>query len=193
MLLALGTLTIATLLALVPPVATKVIVDTVLGTEPLPASVPAWVPRAPWPLLVTIVGGVLIISFVKLAIHVWGRWHATRITKLLQVSVRRKVLDHAVRLPLHRVQELKAGGAASILRRGCPGRRRSGLRHAVQPVAGRHSTGRQSVRFWPGSTGDCCWGRLVLIPLVYLTHRTWIDRIRPQHRRIRAQREEVDA
>jgi len=29
--------------------------------------------------------------------------------------------------------------------------------------------------------------------LVYVTHRTWISRIRPQHRRVRAQREAVDA
>jgi ATP-binding cassette subfamily B protein/subfamily B ATP-binding cassette protein MsbA len=31
------------------------------------------------------------------------------------------------------------------------------------------------------------------MPIVYLTHRAWIGRIRPQHRNIRAQREEVDA
>jgi len=36
-------------------------------------------------------------------------------------------------------------------------------------------------------------GALVLVPLVYLTHRTWISRIRPQFRGVRAQREEVDA
>src|SRR5256885_12151109 len=33
-----------------------------------------------------------------------------------QVSVRKKVFDHAVRLPLHRVYDLKSGGVASILR-----------------------------------------------------------------------------
>jgi ATP-binding cassette subfamily B protein/subfamily B ATP-binding cassette protein MsbA len=36
-------------------------------------------------------------------------------------------------------------------------------------------------------------GAIVAVPLVYLTHRTWISRIRPQHRRIRAERERVDA
>ncbi|MEZ6147366.1 MAG: ABC transporter ATP-binding protein [Planctomycetaceae bacterium] len=29
--------------------------------------------------------------------------------------------------------------------------------------------------------------------MVFVTHRTWINRIRPQHRRIRAQREEIDS
>ena len=32
------------------------------------------------------------------------------------MSVRKQVFAHAVRLPLHRIQELKSGGAASILR-----------------------------------------------------------------------------
>ena len=42
-------------------------------------------------------------------------------TKRVQVSVRRKVFDHAVRLPLHRVYELKSGGVASILREDAGG------------------------------------------------------------------------
>ena len=45
-----------------------------------------------------------------------GILHATRITKLLQMSVRKKVFEQAIRLPMHRVQELKSGGAASVLR-----------------------------------------------------------------------------
>jgi ATP-binding cassette subfamily B protein/subfamily B ATP-binding cassette protein MsbA len=36
-------------------------------------------------------------------------------------------------------------------------------------------------------------GAVFIVPLVYFTHRTWISRIRPQYRRVRAQREQVDA
>ena len=36
-------------------------------------------------------------------------------------------------------------------------------------------------------------GALVLVPAVYFTHRTWIGRIRPQHRDMRIQRKAVDA
>jgi ATP-binding cassette subfamily B protein/subfamily B ATP-binding cassette protein MsbA len=36
-------------------------------------------------------------------------------------------------------------------------------------------------------------GALVLVPLIYVTHRTWIARIRPQYRRVRAERERADA
>ena len=114
--LALGTLTVATVLALIPPAATKFVVDYVLGDRPIPSSVPQWIPHDPWPLLVAIGIGVMVISLVKTALHIWGRWHATRVTKLLQMSVRKRVFTQAVRLPLQRVYELKAGGAASILR-----------------------------------------------------------------------------
>ncbi len=190
--LSLATLTVATVLALIPPAATKFVVDYVLGDKPLPASVPGWVPRQPWPLLVTIIGGVLAISLVKIALHVWGRWHATRVTKLLQMSVRKKVFAHAVRLPLHRIHELKSGGAASVLRQdaGAVGDLVFGMlynpwRAVIQLV---------------GSLCILAWvdwrlllGALVIVPVVYFTHRTWISRIRPQHRRIRAEREAVDA
>ena len=188
----LATLTVATLLALVPPAATKFVVDNVLGGEPLPDSVPRWVPREPWPLLVWIGGGLVAISIVEILLHVSGRWHATRVTKLLQMSVRRQVIDQALRLPLHRVQELKSGGTASILRQdaGSVGELVFGLlynpwRAVIQLV------GSMLVLAWVD------WrllsGALVLVPLVYFTHRTWIGRIRPQFKGVRAQREAVDA
>src|SRR6202012_3484585 len=36
-------------------------------------------------------------------------------------------------------------------------------------------------------------GAIVLMPVVFLTHRTWINSIRPQFRVIRKQREQIDA
>ena len=45
------TLSVATLLALFPPAATKLVVDFVLVGRPLPASAPKWVPSDPWQLL----------------------------------------------------------------------------------------------------------------------------------------------
>jgi len=190
--LSLATLTVATILALIPPAATKFVVDYVLGSEPLPAAVPNWVPREPWPLLLTITGLVLGISLVKMLIHIWGRWHATRVTKLLQMSVRKRVFSHVMRLPLHRIQELKSGGAASILRQdaGSVGDLVFGMlynpwRALVQLVG---SLFILAVVDW-----RLLIGALLVIPLVYVSHRTWISKIRPQHRRIRAEREKVDS
>src|SRR5690606_25903034 len=47
----LATLTLATLLGLAPPAATKFVLDNVLAGQSLPEWAPAWVPRQPWPLL----------------------------------------------------------------------------------------------------------------------------------------------
>ena len=59
--MSLATLTLATILALIPPAATKFVVDYVLGGKPLPDSVPDWVPRDPWRLLLAITATVLTI------------------------------------------------------------------------------------------------------------------------------------
>jgi ATP-binding cassette subfamily B protein/subfamily B ATP-binding cassette protein MsbA len=190
--LSLATLTVATLLALIPPATTKLVVDNVLGGKPLPAGLPDWVPRDSWPLLLAISGCVLAVSLLKSAMHIWGRWHATRVTKLVQMSVRKRVFAHAMRLPLHRVQELKSGGAASILRQdaGSVGELIFGMlydpwRALIQLV------GSLCVLAWVD--WRLLLGAGVLVPIVFFTHRTWINRIRPQHRRIRARREEIDA
>jgi ATP-binding cassette subfamily B protein/subfamily B ATP-binding cassette protein MsbA len=187
-----ATLTVATILALIPPAAVKLVVDFVLSDQPLPAAFPAWIPKEPWPLLLLIVGGILGISLVKLFLHVWGRWHATRVTKLLQMSIRKRVFEHAARLPLHRIQELKSGGAASILRQdaGSVGDLVFGMlynpwRAVIQLVGSFIILAWVDWRLLIGAIG--------IVPLVYFTHRTWIHRIRPQFRRVRAQREAVDS
>ena len=190
--LALGTLTAATILALIPPAATKFVVDFVLGDRPIPSSVPSWIPRDPWPLLVAIVVGVMLISLVKTALHIWGRWHATRVTKLVQMSVRKRVFTQALRLPLQRVYELKAGGAASILRQDAGS--------VGDLVFGMLYNPWRAVVQLLGSFLVLAWvdwrlliGSVVVVPLVFFTHRAWIRQIRPQHREVRALREEVDA
>ena len=190
--LSLATLTVATLLALIPPAAIKFIIDYVLEGKQLPAYVPPWIPRDAWSLLLWITASVMAISFVKIVIHVWGRWHATRITKRVQMAVRKRVFEHAVRLPLHRVHDLKSGGIASILRQdaGSVGDLVFGMlynpwRATVQLL------GSLCVLVWVD--WRLLLGALILLPLIYITHRTWINRIRPQYRNIRAQREEVDA
>jgi len=158
----------------------------------VPESSPSWIPRDPWKLLVFITVGVVVITIVKLVAHVTGRWQATRVTKLIQMSMRRKVLDHAIRLPLHRVQELKSGGAASVLRQdaGSVGDLLFGmiynpLRAVIQLIG--------SMTILAFIDWRLLLGALVLVPLVYLTHNTWISRIRPQFRKVRKQREDVDA
>ena len=188
----LATVTLATGLSLVPPAATKFVVDYVLADKPLPPSFPGWLPQERSTLLLLTTVGVLLLTFFKVAVHIWGRWHATRITMLLRMAVRKRTFEHAIRLPLHRVQELKSGGAASIVRQDAEavGDLLFGLiynpwRAIVQLVG---TLVILSLVDW-----RLLLGAIVIMPIVFLTHKAWIGRIRPQHRGVRAQREEVDA
>jgi ATP-binding cassette subfamily B protein/subfamily B ATP-binding cassette protein MsbA len=192
--LALGTLTVATLLALIPPAATKFVVDYVLSNHPLPARLVEYVPSITdrWRLLQAVVGVVIVISLVKIGLHIWGRWYATRSTKRLQLSVRKRVFEHTVRLPLKRVYELRSGGVASLLREdaGSVGDLIFGLlynpwRAVIQLL------GSLCVLAWVD--WRLLLGAIALAPAIWLTHRTWLNRIRPRFRDIRAKRMEIDA
>jgi ATP-binding cassette subfamily B protein len=193
LILSLVSLTIATLLNLAPPAATKVIVDYVLMDRPVPAFLTE-VLRFPTDrrlLLAAVALAVVAISTASITVGMWGRWQATKTTKRLQVSVRRRVFEHAVRLPLHRVYALKSGGVASVLREdaGGVGDLVFGMiynpwRAIIQLVGTLVILALVDWRLLLGS--------LVLIPTVYVTQRTWIARVRPLHRNIRATRQHVD-
>jgi ATP-binding cassette subfamily B protein len=186
--------TAATLIGLLPPAGTKFIIDYGLSGKSLPQP---WLDRFPQLadphrlLLVTVVA-VTVISMVKIVIFLWGRWYATKISKQIQLGVRHRVFEHAVRLPLHRVQEIRSGGVASILREdgGAVGELMFGMvfnpwRAIIQLI------GSLAILAWVDWT--LLVGAIVLLPVVYLTHRAWINNIRPQFRVIRKQREQIDA
>lgn len=186
--------TLSTIVGLIPPAGTKFVLDYGLGGKSLPDE---WLARFPSladprQLLLWTVVGVSLVSVTKILIHVWGRWYATKITKQIQLNLRRQVFEHAVRLPLHRVQELRSGGVASILREdgGSVGELVFGMlfnpwRAVIQLV------GSLFILAWVDWT--LLLGGLVLLPTVFVTHRAWINRIRPQFRAIRKQRELIDA
>ncbi|MCA9084636.1 MAG: ABC transporter ATP-binding protein [Planctomycetaceae bacterium] len=187
-------LTISTLLALIPPAGTKFLVDYVLGSEKLPPEFVRWFPTVSdkHALLTGVLLTVCCVSLLRITVHILGRWYATRITKRIQLDVRRRVFEHAVQLPLHRVQEIRSGGVASILREdgGSVGDLVFGLIynpwHATIQL-----TGSLLVLAWVD--WKLMTGAVVLLPVIFLTHRTWINRIRPQFRAVRQQREMIDA
>ncbi len=186
--------TIATLIGLLPPAGTKFIVDYGLNGKTLPDAWLRWSPSLANPrhlLLVTVIV-VSLFSLVKIAIHLWGRWYATKISKQIQLNLRRRVFEHAVRLPMYRVHELRSGGVASILREdgGSVG----------ELVFGMLFNPWRAVIQLLGSLAILAWvdwslllGAVVLLPTVFVTHRAWINSIRPQFRAIRKQRESIDA
>ncbi len=192
--LALLTLSVGTSLKLVPPAATKLVIDHVLLGKALPPDLPAWlpVPETPRGRLFALVGAVFVVSVLGTAVGLWGRWLATRASKRLQVTTRRRVFEHAARLPLHRVYQLKAGGAASLLREDA-----GGVGELIFSMV--YNPWRAVVQLLGGLV-ILAWvdwrlllGALVLAPGAVLSDRLWNRRLRPLYRDVRKQRQEIDA
>ncbi|CAN5406697.1 ABC transporter ATP-binding protein [soil metagenome] len=187
-------LAVSTSLGLVPLYGTKIVFDSVLREKPLPTSLPHWIPLPTdqRQLLTTVAIGMVLLAVASAFVGVWSRWQTTRMTKRMQVSVRKKVFDHAVRLPLHRVYDLKSGGVASILREDAGSVAElifsmvyNPARAIFQLVSILAILAMVDWRLLLGGIG--------LLPLVWLTHRTWIGRIRPIFRAIRSTRQSMDS
>ncbi|MDP7009648.1 MAG: ABC transporter ATP-binding protein [Phycisphaerales bacterium] len=190
----LGFLTIGASVALIPPAATKIVFDNILGDEQLPASILETFPTLEnkFTLLGTIALVTIVLSILSLAFSIRSRWLATRTTKRIQISVRRKAFLHATSLPLHRIHQLRSGGAASLVREdaGNIGDLVFGLcynpwRAIIQLIGILIILLFVDWRMLAGS--------IVLFPIVFFTHRTWISRIRPMWRSIRGTRQYCDA
>lgn len=192
--LALTTLTVSTLLSLVPMYGTKIVVDYVLIDDPIPQEswLAAIVPTDRATLLAWVAITMTIIAILAMIIGMWGRWRTTQTTKRVQASIRRRVFEHSVHLPLHRINTLKAGGVASILREDAGGIADLIFSMLYNP--------------WKAVTQLCGsliilavvdWRlllvSLLILPTVYFTHRTWIARIRPLYRDIRHTRQTIDS
>ena len=192
--LMLAAVSLSTLLGLAPLYGTKIVFDGVLREHPLPAGLPRWIhlPQNPKQLLTVVVVGMVALAAVSELVGLWSRWQATRMTKRVQVSVRKRVFDHAVRLPLHRVYDLKSGGVASILREDA-----GGVADLIFSML--YNPWRAIIQLL-GSLVILAFvdwrlllGSLALLPTVWLTHRTWIGRIRPLFRDIRNTRQQIDS
>ncbi len=191
---ALATLSAATLLRFLPPAATKLVIDNVLLGKGPPAWLPSWlpVPARPEARLTALAITVLTVSAIGTLLGLWGRWQATRTAKRLQVDVRRRVFEHAARLPLHRIYQIKAGGAASLLREDADGvgdlvfsMIYNPWRAVVQLGSGLAVLAWVDWRFLLGS--------IALVPALAWTDRFWNRRLRTLYRAVREQRQEIDA
>ena len=191
---ALAFLTFGATIGLIPAAATKVVFDNILGDQPLPADVLSSIPSLgnKMTLLAVIAIGTVLLALISLAFSVKGRWVATRTTKRIQVAIRRKAFMHASSLPLHRIHQLRSGGAASLVREdaGAIGDLVFGLCYnpwrAIIQVVGILLI--LLVVDW-----RLLLFSVVLFPIVFFTHRTWISRIRPLWRSIRGTRQHCDA
>jgi ATP-binding cassette subfamily B protein/subfamily B ATP-binding cassette protein MsbA len=194
--LSLITLSAAVALGLVLPLATKVSIDYAMTDAPGPEGLPDWaralVGTDRHRLLGALAAFMLALTLASTALGLWGRWQCTRITKRVQMNLRRRVFDHASRLPLHRIHALKSGGVSSILREDTGGVGDLVFTLIYNPW--------RAITQLLGTFAVLAWidwrllaGALLLVPLVWLSHRTWIARLRPLYRDIRQTRQGIDA
>ncbi len=191
---ALTLLTVATGLRLVPPYGTKLAIDCALTMppKPLPEALQSLgLPTAPLALLGVIAASVVVVTLFATLVGLSGRWMATKAVNLTQVSVRRAVFEHAIKLPLHKVYGMKSGGVASLIREDAGGVSElifsmiyNPWRAIIQLVG---SLTILMIVDWRLMVGG-----LFLLPAVWITHRTFINRIRPLYRDIRKQRQHID-
>jgi ATP-binding cassette subfamily B protein len=190
---ALGLLSVATLLKMVPPASTKFVIDYVLTSKALPSSAPTtFATLSPRGRLFVLVSIVLVVSLVRVFVSLWSRWIATRTTKRVQMEMRRRAFAHAARLPLHRVYGLKSGGAASLLREDAGGIGELVFSMLYNPFSAIvQLLGGLAVLAWVD------WRLLILsaagLPLIYFINRYWERGIRPLYRDIRTRRQDIDA
>jgi ATP-binding cassette subfamily B protein/subfamily B ATP-binding cassette protein MsbA len=192
----LATVTLSTLVSLLGPGSTKVVLDYVLTDNPGPSAIPAWAGGGPdadrVALLWTIGLALLGATIFTVLLGTWGRWLMTRLTKRTQTRLRRRAFRHAMTLPLARVHALKSGGLASILREDTGGAADLLFSLIYNPW--------RAVIQLAGTLAILAWvdwrmlvGAFLLIPITWITHQTWIARIRPVHRDIRQTRTTIDA
>ena len=190
----LTTLTIATGLQLVLPASTKLVINYILTDNPGPTGLPEWarISEDRGALLWALAGVMVAASLLAVMFSMFGRWRMTHLTKLLQADLRKRAFEHAVRLPLSRVYELKSGGMSSFLRDDAGGAGElvfsliyNPWRAVIQLFGTMAILTLVDWRLLIGAIG--------LIPIIWFTHRTWINAIRPVYRDIRKSRTQVDA
>lgn len=196
--LALGTLSVSSLVGLIAPASTKAAIDYILTDNPGPSGIPPWIretfslPESREALLWRLGVALVAVAMVTVVFSMWGRFQMTRLTKRVQVGLRRQAFEHAVQLPLHRIHAHRSGGISSLLRQDA-GEAGNLLFSMI------YNPWRAVVQLL-GTLVVLAWvdwrmlvGALALIPAVWLSHKTWISRIRPVFRDIGAQRQAIDA
>jgi ATP-binding cassette subfamily B protein/subfamily B ATP-binding cassette protein MsbA len=190
-----GTVTIAALVALAAPASPKIAIDYILTVPPKP--MPAWVPewfrdKSAMQRLLLLAAMLMGLTSIAILSGIWGRYQMTRMTQITRASVRRRVFNHTVRLPLHRVYELKSGGAASILREDAG--QAADLLFSMM-----YNPWRAIVQLIGTLIVIAIWdwrilvGAIALLPAAYFTQRAWIGRIRPLFREVRNTRTMIDS
>ena len=186
--------TLATLLKLLPAAATKVAIDNVILSSRLPTWLPTWlpIPDSPKQRLMALAALVCCVAVSGVVLGLGSSWLTNTVSRRVQGALRRRLFEHASRLPLHRVYDLRAGGAASILREDAGGVGDLLLSMVFNPW-------RALVQFLGGLLvlAYIDWrllaGALLLVPAVLASRPIWNRRLRPLYLDTHNQRQQIDA
>ena len=186
--------TSASLLVVIPAIVTKVVVDSILPGKPSCDVFGYSIPLPTRPLYGLLVASVSVtcIFAVKIVCDCFGRWHAFLAAKKLELTLRKSLFQHLIRLPLPILQQLKIGGAASVLRADtCNASRlveaticgpwRAGVQAAGSLIA-------MALVNWQLAIGS-----LAMLPLLVLAVAMMVTRLRPRLRDIHKRRQMTDA
>ena len=183
---------LATLVGLISPYGIKIVGDNVIQGQPLTGVIGSLgLPSEPRDLLFATFAILIVAALINLVLNLWSRWEGTKVAKRTVVHSRRIAFEHASRLPLHRVYDIKSGGVASILRDDAGGVGELTFSMVYNPwKAIVQIVGTLTVLAFIE------WRLLLLfvvvVPIVWFTHKTWISRIRPLWRDARTTRQMVD-
>ncbi|MFT3686553.1 MAG: ABC transporter ATP-binding protein [Phycisphaerales bacterium] len=177
---------------------TQFVLDHVVGLGPGGTAkvMPRWWPESwtvnPHMLLWWCGGAMVVAAMISTVIGIFGRFQMTRLTIFTRARLRRTLFEHMAALPLHRIQAVKSGGVSGILREDA-----QSVGDMIFSVL--YNPTKALVTFLLGLAGMAVidWrllvGGLLLLPLVWFTHRTWISRIRPVYTSIKLTRQAGDA
>ena len=135
---------------------------------------------------------MLVVALVGTGVGIVGRWMLTRTTRVLAADTKRRAFSHAATLPLHRIHQLKSGGLTALLREdaGTVADLTFGMFYnpwgAIVQIVGTLAI--LAWIDWPLLIGG-----ILMIPIVFYTHRVWIARIRPVRRDIKAVTMQADS
>jgi len=177
--------TVGALLALVPPYATKWVVDHILVDETATLSQRF--------LRLNLLGGaVLIIVIIQQSFEAWRNYRMTVLNARIVQRIRQKLYHHVLHLPLGKLYQLRTGGVVSHLSNDVDevsGLLQMGL---ITPgVASLRILLTVAMLFylqWKMALVACA-----LIPPIILINLLWVRRIKPIYRSMRADRADANA
>ena len=170
---------IATVLGLLPLYGMKIIFDNALAAKPLPETYASWpgVPDDPRSLLWAVVTGMFVLTIFALGVRTYSNRAAFRLQRHIAVAARRRLLNHALRMPLHRLRQISSGGVSFVIRHDGNAIGDMVMFLIYEPwKAVIQLIGCFAVLAW--ADWRLLLGSLALLPLVYFAQRARVGRIR---------------